>query len=125
MFVRNWAADLLGTTWYQFEGPGWRYRGMVDEYQNPKLAYYALHFLTEELGNVSYKGPVTQYSDLRGYEFSAPGKRIWVLWAPDEQSHTVTLPSATLGVYDKYGSVITTGGSTMSVNSPVYVELLP
>ena len=127
LFVRNWAEGLLGTIWYQFEGQGeWRYSSMLGSVQNPRPAYYTFDFLTEELGGASYKGLVTRYSALRGYEFSAPGKRIWVLWAPDEQLHTITLPSATLEVvYDKYGNDITPTGSSISVNSPIYVELTP
>ena len=46
MYVRNWANGLFGTIWYQFEGPGWRYAGLLDEDQNPKPVYEALLFLT-------------------------------------------------------------------------------
>jgi hypothetical protein len=125
LYVRNWAEGLMGTIWYQFEGPGWRYNSLLDANQNPKPAYRALTFLTTELANAYYRQPVSQYPDLRAYEFGAPGKRIWVLWAADEQSHTIDLPVGTLRVYDKYGADITPAGSTMSVSSPVYVELSP
>ena len=123
--MRNWAEGLLGTTWYQFEGPGWRYGGMLDANQNPKPAYYAFDFLTTELGETSYSGRVTQYPDLRGYAFTALGKRIWVLWSPDEQAHTITLPTHTVRVYDKYGNDVTPAGSTIAVQSPIYVEVTP
>jgi hypothetical protein len=125
LYVRNWAEGLMGTIWYQFEGPGWRYCGLLDANQNPKPDYHALTFLTTELDNASYRQPVSQYPNLRAYEFGAPGKRIWVLWAADEQSHIIDLPVGILRVYDKYGNDITPAASTMSVSSPIYVELSP
>lgn len=125
LFVRNWAEGLLGTMWYQFDGPGWRFSGMLDGSQNPKPAYLVFDFLTQELANATYTGKVTQYAGLSGYAFSKPGKLIWVLWAPDEQTYTITLPSSTTVVYDKYGADITPVGSTLSVKSPVYVESTP
>ncbi|MDQ6964377.1 MAG: hypothetical protein Q9M13_05595, partial [Mariprofundales bacterium] len=125
LFVRNWAKGVLGTTWFTLEGPGWRYSGMLDVNQNPKPAYYAFDFMTTELGEASYSRQVTQYPDLRGYAFTAPGKRIWVLWAPDEHPHTITLPADIVRVYDKYGNDITPSENNLTVNSPVYVELNP
>lgn len=125
LFVRNWAEGLLGTVWYTFEYPGWRYGSMLDENQQPKPAWYALDFLTEELHNGYYQAPVTQYPTLQGYEFSVSGKRVWVLWAPDEQPKTISLPGEVTRVYDKYGNDITPAGGTLTVSSPVYVELTP
>jgi hypothetical protein len=125
LYVRNWAEGLPATIWYQFDGPGWRYSSLLDENQTPKPAYYALSFLTSELGGAFYKQPVSQYAALRGYEFRTASKRIWVLWAPDEQPHAIALPTGTTGVYDKYGDDITPAGSTLTVQSPVYVELSP
>jgi hypothetical protein len=98
---------------------------MLDANQDPKPVYWAFRFLTTELKDASYSGRVTLYPDLRGYAFTASGKRIWVLWAPDEQLHTITLPGGVTSVYDKYGSNITPPGLSIAVNSPIYVELGP
>jgi hypothetical protein len=125
LFVRNWAEGLRGSVWYQFEGPGWRYSGLLDANQQPKPAYEALKFLAQELGNATYVKRVSRYPVLRGYEFSAPGKRVWVLWAPDDQLHTITLPPDLHKVFDKYGKDITPAGSTITVMSPIYLELAP
>jgi hypothetical protein len=125
LYVRNWAAGLRATIWYQFEGPGWRYGAMLDENQQPKPAYYALDFLTQELVEASYVREITQFSSLKTFEFSAPGKKIWVMWAPDEVPHTITLPPGANKVYDKYGNDITPPDSQIAVSSPIYVELAP
>lgn len=125
LFVRNWAAGVQATIWYPFEGPGWLYGGLLDENQNPKPAYRALDFLTMELSGTQYVGLVSQYPELQGYEFAAPGKHVWVLWAPDEQPRTISLPTGTIRVYDKYGSDITPPEGTISVSNPIYLELVP
>jgi hypothetical protein len=125
LFVRNWAEGLKATIWYQFEGPGWRHGSLLDGNQQPKPAYNALQFLSQELSSARYEGSVTLYLALRGYEFSVPGKTIWVLWSPDDQSHDVVLPASMLTVYDTYGEDITPDNSTLSVQSPIYVELAP
>jgi hypothetical protein len=111
--------------WFRFEGPGWRYGSLLDTVQNPKPAYYALDFLTDELEDAAYDRPVSRYPELRGYAFTAPDKRVWVLWAPDELPHAISLPSETLAVYDKYGNHLLLVGGTVEVKSPVYVELTP
>lgn len=125
LFIRNWAAGVQATAWYTWEGPGWRQGGMLDENQNPRPAYWALNFLTNELARYSYTGPVTLYPGLQGYEFSVTGKRVWVLWAPDQVPHSITLPAGTVRVYDKYGGDITPPGGVLSISSPAYVELIP
>jgi hypothetical protein len=125
LYVRNLAAGVESTIWYSFEDPGWRFCGLLDEQGQPKPAYNAFKFLTQELKSANYVGAVTQYPELRGYEFSVPGKWIWVLWAPDEQPHPITLPLGTKLVYDKYGNNITPTGSDITVNHPIYVEINP
>jgi hypothetical protein len=125
LFVRDWANGMWVTSWYQFEGPGWRYSGLLDGSQNPKPVYYALQFLTKELSAVTYKQQISQYPDVRAYEFANAAKRIWVMWSPDDQNHTIDLPAGTIQVLDKYGIVVTPVSNKITVKSPVYVELTP
>ena len=125
LFVRNWANGILGTVWYQFEGPSWRYSGLLDDNQQPKPAYQALDFLTEELKGAAYTGEVTQYEGLRAYEFQTNAKVVWVMWSPDEVERTIQLPDSTAQVYDKYGKALAHENNQISVKSPVYVEMNP
>jgi len=124
LYIRNWAADIKMTTWFQFID-GWRYDGLLDSAWNPKPSYNALRFLTTELGLMSYNKQITTYAPLRTYEFTSSSKKIWVIWSPDEQSHPFALPVGTLNVYDKYGSSITPVNNEISIESPVYVEITP
>ena len=123
LFVRNLAQDIRSTIWYQFNGPGWRFSGILNEAQEPKPAYDALEFITEELSDVAYNSPVVKYPSLRGYEFRNSQKRIWVLWSPDGISYTIDLPGRFQKVLDKYGADITPSGTSISVKSPIYIEL--
>ena len=123
LYIRNWAADIYGTIWYQFEGPGWRYSGLVNADDSPRPAYTALKYLTNELDQSVFNRTVTQYSYLQGYEFIKYSMNVWVLWAADENVHTIELPNNTLNVYDKYGNPIIPKDRKISVLSPIYVEL--
>ncbi len=124
LYVRNWAANISPTIWYSLQDPGWRYAGMLDRAGKPRPVYYAFQFLTQELSGAKYNAPVTAYSGLQGYEFTAWGKRIWVIWAPDEKPHLISLPPGISRVLDKYGQPIPVGGGQITVKSPVYIELI-
>ena len=123
LYVRNWADEIEATVWFRIEGPGWRYGGLLDELQNPKPVYHAYRFLTQELGDAWYEGPVTRYANLKGYAFGTPDKQIWVLWPPQQSIRTVDLPASVTRVYDKLGQDVTPAGTILTLAGPVYVEM--
>ena len=125
LYVQNWADGLFGTIWYQFEGPGWRFGGLLDEEQNPKLAFDALSFLTDELSEAEYSGEVTQYESLVGHKFVKQDRHVWVIWSPDEVETQIQLPDNVMAVLNKYGEDITPPGRDITVNSPIYLEINP
>jgi len=97
----------------------------LDERQQPRPAYHALAFLIHILGGASYQQPVTRFEGLRGYAFGSPKGRVWVLWAPDEQPHSISLPNDVERIQDKYGHDVTPAGNEVVVQHPIYVELAP
>lgn len=125
LYVGNWANDVKATIWYTLDGPGWRYGSLLDKDQNPKPAYRAARFLQKELGESTYTGSINQYPGLRVYEFAAKGKRIWVLWAPNEIEQTIQLPGGNPHVFDKYGAEIPLSGNMLPVKNPIYIEFAP
>jgi hypothetical protein len=125
MYVRNWANGLMGTIWYHFEGPGWRFGALLDGNQNPKPVYYALDFLIKELNGAEYSSPVNQFDPLTGYEFTKGNTKIWVIWSPDGGQHPLMLDVAPRGAYDKYGNQIDLTSNEILVNSPIYLEFSP
>jgi hypothetical protein len=95
---------------------------LLDENQDPKPAYYTLEFLHKELGSATYIGRVDVDPKVAGYEFTTKQKKIWVLWSPDENPHSITLPTTPLKVLDKYGTEISLSGNQIEVSRPIYVE---
>jgi hypothetical protein len=92
----------------------------------PKPAYYAYQFLATELKGASLVGSLDyQYAGLSGFEFSNPLKKIWVLWAPDQTDHLITLPANVTQVYDKFGSTVIPSGNQIIVNGTVIIEMTP
>lgn len=130
VYVRNLAANILGTTWYTLEGPGWRDCGLLSG-STERPAYQAYKFITQELGEAEFVEQLTQqypdHPNLRVYEFASTWKNIWVLWTSNhsDTDPPITLPSNTLHVYDKYGTDITPASDQIVVNNPIYVEFLP
>lgn len=125
LFVRNWAAGIAATEWYDFEGPGWRYGSMLDGQQKPKPDYLALTFLLKELKGAKYRREVLGFQNLKVYEFGLPDKRVWVMWPTDGQSHALIPPGDSLQVLDKFGGVLSPTGSSITFTSPIYIELKP
>jgi hypothetical protein len=126
LYVRNWANGINGTIWYKFEGPGWRYGGLLNEDQVPKPAYYALQFLTRKLSGAVYSGQTKSIDQVRIYEFIKEDKRIWVLWSADEKQYMMTLNQAPKIVFDKYGNQLSFSHTNeILVNSPMYLEFSP
>ncbi len=107
LYVRNWAAGIAGTLWYELEGPGWRYDSMLDGYQNPKLNYKALKFLLAELRGASYRREVSDFKNVQAYEFGLSDKRVWVLWPLNDNAQVISLPNDSMRVFDIYGNALT------------------
>ncbi len=126
LFIRNWAAGIVGTFWYQYEGPGWRYSGMVDQSQQPKPDYKALTFLLEELKGASFTKETLYYDGaVRIFEFSLPQKRVWVLWSTDDAAHAVVPPGDAINILDEFGNKLTPIDGAIDLTAPVYIELQP
>lgn len=125
LFVRNWAAGVQMTNWFEFVD-NWRadgilYRGTYE----PKPDYYSLKFMTEELGQGSFVQEVTAYAPLKQYIFNTSTKIIYVMWAEDEQPHPFNLVPGEMTAYDKYGNLITPpADNVIMINSPVYIEII-
>jgi hypothetical protein len=124
-YLRNWANNVGATIWYQFEGPGWRFSGLLDEDQNPRPVYHALQFMTGMLFETGFIEEIVEFPGLQGYKFASPGKQIWVLWSPEQVDTPLTLPSEVSAVYDKYGNEIMPDGNDLVVNNAIYLVVSP
>jgi hypothetical protein len=126
LFARNWALDIAGTIWYDFEDRGWRYGGLVGEdSNNPKPAFQAFKFLNDKLDGMAYIGEAPLPTGLQGYIFSGEDHQTWVLWSSDELPQTIVLPQHILSVYDKLGQTIAIDGAELTISSPIYIDVKP
>ena len=126
LFVRNWALDVAGTIWYQFEDKGWRYCGMVGaDPNNPNPAYVAFDFMNEKLAGMGYTGEVPLPDGVAGYIFEGNDRQTWVLWSQDESPQTIELPSGIFAAYNKLGQQIHLQSEQMTITSPIYLDLSP
>jgi hypothetical protein len=122
VYLRNWANNL-GTIWFIFNGPGWRYGSMLDENQNPRPAYQAYQFMLGELVGAEYNKNIDQYPGLTGYQFTRGDRLIWALWSESANQVSISLPGGTLRVLDKFGQPIAENQAQLQISSPIYVEL--
>lgn len=123
-YVRSWGLNLRGTIWYTLEDSNWNQTGMFTG-SVPRPAYNAFLFMSNELKDANIGSPITQYSGLRGYEFTNATKRIWVLWAPNGiTGKLITLPGNVYKIYDKYGASITPITTSITITHPTYIEFL-
>jgi len=113
---------LLGSIWYSLEDPGWRYCGLLNAGGSPKPAYIAYQFMTQEMHNTTALGKSSDYTSITTHKFSSATKQIWIMWSTNQVNVSVTLPSNTTKVLDKYGNEIPFT-NPITINDPVYVEL--
>ena len=125
LFVRSWAAGISTTIWFTIEDNNWRACSLLNSDGFPKPAYDAYHFMTQEIGNARLVGPVVQYPGIQGYAFYKGTMYIWILWSPNRTNQNITLPGNVLQIYDKYGNPLIPANGQLTVNSPVYIELMP
>jgi hypothetical protein len=125
LYIRNWAAGIGGTIWYQFEGKGWRHGGLLGAGPDEAPAFRAYKFLTEYLGDAEFVRKIDAMGALQVYEFAKTENRVWVAWPSDEQVYTIQLSGDVTQVFDKYGEVIEVTPSEITIQNPVYIELTP
>jgi hypothetical protein len=124
VYVRSWGLSLWGVSWYTLEDSIWKQTGLFTG-RTQRPAYDALVFMTNELKGAIIGAPITQFNGLRGYEFTNPTKRIWVLWSPNGITGvSISLPANVNKIYDKYGNPTTTIPSSIIITHPTYIEFL-
>ncbi len=127
-FLRNWAMNVQGTVWYDFEGKGWRYASMVGvNLSSPNPAFHAFRFLNAKLADARLESTVPEMPGIDGYAFVHPdGTHTWVLWSRDETPQIVVMPVGVTAVYDVLGSPLPPGnGPELEVASPTYIDFVP
>lgn len=118
-FAAARAEGLRANMWYSLDG--WRGSQLVDENQQPNLAYRAYSFSAELLNEAAYAGEISAYPGVRGYQFVKDEARMWLLWAQDEGTHAVHLEEAPSAIYDVLGNAFPASQDINVTLAPVYV----
>lgn len=105
---------------------GWRESGLIEVNNTTLPAYDAFKFSSQQLAGARYVRDVTEYANVRAYEFWNYPNRIWVLWSLDGSARTITLPSAPTGGYHVDGTPLEPNllnGTNLTVTlEPVYID---
>ncbi len=125
------AEGLRANIWYRLLG--WRNSALVYDDLSPRPAYTAYQFAEQRLGGAAYLGPIESVdaggdANLFGYKFQRPdGREVWIIWALDRSSHTLTLPESPLAVWDVLGKKVNlTASPTLAITlTPHYIEWAP
>jgi hypothetical protein len=126
VFARNMTENLLGTTWYTLDGPGWNFSGLLDANQAPLPAYFAMKFAASKLGDAVYVATLNIPAGMEGFEFTKGGKKIWVVFRSGNATPpSLTLPGGYSAVYDTLGNPITPVGGKVTVDHPIYIDFAP
>jgi len=125
LMLRTWADNHQGTIWYTLNENWWpgQYTSLIGP-ESKRPAFNAYKFMTYELAKATIGAQIDAYAGILGYSFYKSNKTIWVVWSIDAQPHTMPVPTNTTKVMDKYGTPISYS-TTLSVNSPIYIEIAP
>ena len=130
-YVRGIGNKLVGIAYYTLNGPNFRQGGLSDGTVFRK-GYTALKFLAGKLtGTTLLPGCNGQLSQgmLEGYKFSNGSKEYRVYWTNFSDSTIgVPRPTGTITVYNKFGAIITPGGTSAPIRvgfDPIVIESNP
>lgn len=139
-FTQAMAADLEALTWWTWIDPAnesYGKFGLLDSLLETKTSYSAYKVAEEKLGLATFADILSLETGVEGYHFiSRYAKPLYVLWATDGATHTVSLPVSTASVVSMYGNTLFTvsdsadgtsdGGIQVTFGAnPVYVEVQP
>ena len=100
-----------------------KYKGLLEPDFTPKPAFRAYKFMSEQIGQAIYEGPVTGYAGVAGQSFRrGAAERVQILWSADGADHTLPAPAGFAAAYDKYGTPISPADGELTAGwSPIYV----
>lgn len=121
LYAAAMAEGLKANIWYHLLG--WRGSGLLDANLNPLPAYYAYATAVQRLSEASYNREVTDYANIRIYEFNRSNGWTWLVWSMDGVTRRITLPSRPTAIWDVFGNSVSVSSTTLPVTlEPLYVE---
>jgi hypothetical protein len=114
---------LDANIWFSLDG--WRNSGLVNVDETPRPAYFAYAFSRAMLWNYITVTKNGSYANVTGYNFTRDDStQIWVLWATNDKTVNITLPSVPLAIWDSDGDSVTVTGTSVSLTvEPFYIQM--
>jgi hypothetical protein len=117
---------LRANIWYFWWNPSWdRHSQLFNSDLTLLPAYTAYSTVRNELADGAYVQDITGFTGLNGYKIQRRDRSVWILWAVDGTSHSITLPGTPVAAYDVYGASLPTSSPFPVARSPVYLEWIP
>ncbi len=129
-YVRLLNQKVDGVLWYTFNGPAWRYTGLLNG-STPTLTFYAYQHLIKRLESYQTVTPVDYGIGLEAYRFLVENQFVDVVFALQDQQSTVAIPqSKFVAAYTRDGAVISPASSSTNYLvdvgfTPVYILRKP
>jgi len=115
------AEGLNANIWYS--AIGWRNSGLLYPDLSHHNAYDAYVITRAMLANSHFVQELHMYNGIAQYEFTrASGRKLWVIWSRDGESHPITLPSTPTNIVDALGNPVPVSSNLIIDIKPVYIE---
>jgi hypothetical protein len=139
IFAQATAANLDSLIWWTWIDPNPPYteNGLLTQDLTPKPAYDAYRTAADKLGAAEFIDQLTTPGNIEGYQFVSRWEMpLYVVWATDDDVHTISVSGVSAEKTDLYGRNSTflsdntdgviDGRITIVVDAnPVYLEILP
>ncbi|PWH13800.1 MAG: hypothetical protein DDG59_13720 [Anaerolineae bacterium] len=123
LYARNISLNIKSTIWFTMNWSGFRNGEMLDKQLNPLPAYHSLSFMTEALNDYKYNQTILPGSGTYGFEFVKGNSKIWIVFSPDKDSRTISLPSGFISARDPIGNTVSPSGGSIIISRPTYLFL--
>jgi len=115
------AEGLIANIWYS--AMGWRISGLLYPDLSHHNAYDAYVITRAMLANSHFVQELHMYNGVAQYEFTrASGRKLWVIWSRDGESHPITLPSTPTNIVDALGNPVPVSSNLIIDIKPIYIE---
>jgi hypothetical protein len=121
VYAASIAQGLRANIWFAVYG--WRNSGLLNFDFSTRPAYTAFQFARSELRDASFSRDIADFTDVKGYEFTRGGQKIWMLWSLDGNPHSIFLPAVPLAAWDAMGSAVPVVDPMTLDLKPLYLEM--
>jgi hypothetical protein len=111
MYPQAIISDMRSVMWFRNKDDGIGTMSMLNDDLTPRPVYTAFVTSRAFLGDAVYERKLTtadygSLSNVRGYSFILGSRRIWTLWALDNKTKVLTLPTLPTAAYNQLGATL-------------------